>query len=219
MEANAPGTHFVRFQIMLNTFSASTRSNIRTRLNQLELRTLDSKEERSASVLVPLCNANGEASVLFTKRSDTVGTHKGQVSFPGGMVDKTDENGIATALRETEEEIGFPADQIEVLGCFHEARAITGVRVLPVIGYLPSLESIEDLNANRDEIDAIFTIRILDLVDPQKRYRQQLGPKTRAFVFDAGPFPVWGLTAYILEQVLRDALGLDISSTKEGSDL
>jgi nudix motif 8 len=203
---------------MMNTFSVSARLDIKTRLNQLDLRTLKREGERSASVLVPLCNVNKEASVLFTKRSDTVGTHKGQVSFPGGMADEADPNGIATALRETEEEIGFPVDQVEVLGCFHEARAITGVHVLPVIGFLPGLESIEDLKANQDEIDAIFTIGLADLVNPQKRYRQQLGPKTRAFVFDAGPFPVWGLTAYILEQVLRDALGISLSSKVESTD-
>jgi nudix motif 8 len=197
-------------------FSKNIRTNIRNRLAENAPRSLSLKWGRSAAVLVPLCDLEGQASVLFTKRSDTVGTHKGQVSFPGGMTDAHDENAIATALRETEEEIGFPAKRIEVLGLFHEARAITGVRVVPVIGYLQDLHSLAQLAHNKNEIDSIFALTITDLLAPEKRKRQTLGPRTRAFVFEAGPFPVWGLTAYILEQVLRDALGLPLPPAKEG---
>jgi len=102
----------------------------------------DSAGSRRASVLVPLCNRNGIASVLFTKRADTLSLHKvysthpcgtkairdlvrhqGEVSFPGGLEETADEgNVIKTALRETEEELGYGnARNMDVLGLWHDA--------------------------------------------------------------------------------------------------
>src|SRR5262245_38286134 len=69
-----------------------------------------------AAVLVPLIDVGEECTLLFTKRTETVETHKGQISFPGGVVDGTDLDPVHTALRETHEEIGIPAGSIETLG-------------------------------------------------------------------------------------------------------
>lgn len=164
---------------------------------------------RKAAVLVPLCHVAGQASVLFTRRSEKVGTHKGQVSFPGGMADEGDRDVEQTALRELEEEIGFPGARVHVLGRFHDARAITGVHVTPVVGFLGDVDP-GHLVPNPDEIDAIFTLTLEELVDPARRYEQYHGPRGPIPVFDAGPFPVWGLTAYILEGVLKEVLGIPL---------
>jgi hypothetical protein len=88
------------------------------------------KRRRTAAVLVALCNRNGEASVLFTVRSLTVGSHKGQVSFPGGhLVDG--ESPIEAALRETYEEIGHSIGPIRVLGTCQSIPSSTGTLVTP----------------------------------------------------------------------------------------
>ena len=199
---------------MTYQLTASVRMEIKRRLETLPQRRLTATSERSAGVLVPLCQVNGEASILFTKRSDRVGTHKGQVSFPGGMKDPGDASFIDTALRETEEEIGYPREAVDILGTFHEAQAITGVRVVPVIGFLKDLKDLESLRLSQAEIDQAFTLSLAEILDPTKRKRQQLGPRQSTFVFEAGPFPVWGLTAYILEQVVREALHLPFPSSQ-----
>jgi len=73
---------------------------LKARLKEQPRRALNSQSQKRAAVLVPLCNKNNIASLLFTLRSHDVSTHKGQVSFPGGIQDPTDTDCIHTALRE-----------------------------------------------------------------------------------------------------------------------
>jgi nudix motif 8 len=165
-------------------------------------------ELKRAAVLVPLCVVDGQPAVLFTKRTETVGTHKGQVSFPGGRVDPDDIDVVDTALRELHEEVGIARERVRVLGQLHEVMAITGVGVTPVVGFVGALR-VEELQMSAAEIDVGFTLRLDQLVDPNHRTAQTLGTRT-APLFTAGPHPVWGLTAWILDEVLRVGLGLPL---------
>lgn len=189
-------------------FDEEELSRIAARLSAIRPRRLKTAP-RDAAVLVTLCTQDGEPSVLFTKRSERVGTHKGQVSFPGGMVDDTDDGATFTALRELEEEIGFPRERVRVLGQFHEMQAITGVRVIPVVGFLGEIDP-GRLEPNEAEIDHVFALPFRDLVDPEKRYDQILGDRGPHPVFDAGPYPVWGLTAAILKEVLLEVFDIEL---------
>jgi nudix motif 8 len=155
--------------------------------------------------VVPLCHLGSKPAVLFTKRTEFVGTHKGQVSFPGGRVDPDDTDAVATALRELHEEVGIAPDRVRVLGSFHDVMAITGVAVTPVVGYVGTLD-IGSLNLSHEEIDEAFALSLDELVDPAHRRAQTLGTRV-APLFSAGPHPVWGLTAWILDEVLREGLG------------
>jgi nudix motif 8 len=124
---------------------------------------------KRASVVIPLCNVNGVASVLFQRRSDMVKTHKSQVCFPGGMVDEgVDASIIQTSLREMEEELGIPSEQTEVLGILRckwsEVAGMTGVAVTPVIGYIGELTELQ-LHPNYDEVEQVFSIPLEDLLD------------------------------------------------------
>lgn len=169
-------------------------------------------ELKRAAVLVPLCVVDGLPSVLFTKRTETVGTHKGQVSFPGGRVDPDDIDVVDTALRELHEEVGISRDRVRVLGQLHEVMAITGVGVTPVVGFVGALR-VEELQMSAAEIDVGFTLRLDQLVDPEHRTAQTLGTRT-APLFTAGPHPVWGLTAWVLDEVLRVGLGLPLPALR-----
>eukprot|EP01119_Soliformovum_irregulare_P018245 TRINITY_DN5554_c0_g1_i4.p1 TRINITY_DN5554_c0_g1~~TRINITY_DN5554_c0_g1_i4.p1 ORF type:complete len:131 (+),score=4.79 TRINITY_DN5554_c0_g1_i4:64-456(+) len=86
-------------------------------------------EHKKAGVLLPLCHprSNPVPSILFTLRSSKVGSHRGQVSFPGGKKDDNDDIMVACAIRETEEEIGFPRGQIRVLGLFDECMSVNNL--------------------------------------------------------------------------------------------
>lgn len=74
------------------------------------------EEKRSAAVLIPLCIHNDDVSLLYTLRTCDLTTHRGQVSFPGGMQDQNDKNLAETALRETQEELGIHPNDVVIWG-------------------------------------------------------------------------------------------------------
>ena len=180
---------------------------IRARLSALAARTIDGDIPRAA-VLVPLCIRNGAPAILFTKRTETVGTHKGQVSFPGGRRDPGDRDVVDTALRELHEELGIARDTVLVLGSFHELMSITGLVVAPVIGFIGDRTSLTDLAPSPAEIDAVFSLT-LDELQHHRAVRPLRSGRAGPW-YTAGPHPVWGLTGFITDEVLRDLLGVPI---------
>lgn len=102
---------------------------------------------RSASVLIPIVEDTGELFVLFTERARHMKNHAGQISFPGGGREGV-ETVLQTALREAEEEIGLPQNQVRPLGYLNQYPTISGFRVNPVVGivsgvYIPKLQTEE----------------------------------------------------------------------------
>ena len=163
---------------------------------------------RRASVVIPLCNVNGVASMLFERRSSKVRTHKQQVCFPGGMVDEgVDHTIIQTSLRELEEELGIPSSKTEVLGIlrcnWNEVASMTGIAVTPVVGYIGELNDLKQyLSPNPDEVEQLFTV-------PMERFLNKNHWEVKEFsapVFTGGPFVIWGLTAYLLEKFIKDVV-------------
>nr|XP_002129842.1 peroxisomal coenzyme A diphosphatase NUDT7 [Ciona intestinalis] len=137
-------------------------------LNRMKLHMEKYKEEtlkieksslKPAAVLVPLFEHEEELFVLLTKRTDKVGSHQGDVCFPGGKQDDTDDNIVATALRETWEEIGLKPSQVEVLGAMFPTVSYTRLLVTPVIGFIKDVQDVK-LNINTDEVDDIFACRL-----------------------------------------------------------
>lgn len=196
------------------TFDPTTRAQIRARLAALSVRRLKDVEKRAA-VLVPLCNVDGVPAVLFTKRTETVGTHKGQVAFPGGRVDPGDKDVVDTALRELEEEVGIARGGVDVLGVCHEVTAITGVGVSPVVGYVGDLV-VDHLKLQPAEAEMAFALPLTTLVDPQHRTLQSFPGFRSAPQFTGGPHRVWGLTAWILDEFLQEGLGLGLPVLSRG---
>ena len=93
---------------------------------------------KRAAVLIPLFKAESEYRVLFTKRTDTVEAHKGQISFPGGRIEQEDGSPLETALREADEEIGLSRKDVTVLGQMDDARTVSSNYIVhPFVGLIP----------------------------------------------------------------------------------
>lgn len=169
------------------------------------------KPVRGAAVLVPLCNRDGRASVLFTLRAASLTLHNSEVSFPGGMEDPEDDGDpVATARRETVEELGVSAASIRILGTYHQSLSKTKIPVTAVVGYLgdfngPDLR--QHLAVNEAEIADVFTLTLEQLLDQTKHeYRTYTSVSGRYKAFTAGPHPVWGLTAFIMDEALSELI-------------
>ena len=93
---------------------------------------------RRAAVLIPLFKADSEYRILFTKRTESVEAHKGQISFPGGRIEEEDGSPLETALREADEEIGLPRKDVTVLGRMDDARTLSSNYIVhPFVGLIP----------------------------------------------------------------------------------
>src|SRR5579872_6684196 len=99
---------------------------------------IDAEGVNRAAVVVPLLFKRDEPHVLFTQRSQEVLTHKGHISFPGGMVEPEDGGPAAAALRETEEEVGIPRDQVRLLGQMDDSMTGSATFVItPFVAVVP----------------------------------------------------------------------------------
>lgn len=156
-----------------------------------------------AAVLIPLVVRANAVELLLTKRTEKVETHKGQVSFPGGMADTTDTNLIATALREADEEIGLPATHVEVLGLLDDMATPTGFVITPVVGIVAALP---ELHINADEVEEIFYVALEFFADPangRAEVREFQGRSREVWFYDCGNHLVWGATAMIIRSLLQ----------------
>lgn len=153
---------------------------------------------RPAAVLVPLVARPEGIQVLLTRRTDHLSDHAGQISFPGGRVEADDESAAITALRETEEEIGLPRHQVELLGALREYFIPTGYRVVPVVGWItPPF----DLAPDSSEVAEIFEAPLDYFFDPARHILQQDVKSGRLRQYYAIPWHhhnIWGATAGML---------------------
>jgi 8-oxo-dGTP pyrophosphatase MutT (NUDIX family) len=129
-------------------------------------RPLPGTERKSAAVLVPLLRHGGELRVLYTRRSDRIRSHRGEVAFPGGRFDRRDPHLLAAALREAYEEVGIEPQAVDVLGSFEPRRTYsTDILVTPFIGMV---HGSPELRPDPKEVAEIFDVPIRALSD--RRY-------------------------------------------------
>ena len=161
-------------------------------------------EPRPAAVLVPLVVHDGDVRVLLTERTAHLTDHAGQISFPGGRVEEGDEGPVATALRETEEEIGLAARAVEVLGVLPEYSTVTGYRVTPVVGLV---ERPFSLTLDAFEVSEAFEVPLAFLMDPAHHERRLVTLSGHSRTFYAIPYAatrryfIWGATAAMLRNL------------------
>jgi 8-oxo-dGTP pyrophosphatase MutT (NUDIX family) len=166
-------------------------------------RTVEIAGFHRAAVLVPIILAKGPPEVLLTQRTEDVETHKGQVSFPGGMVDEGDADIVHTALRETEEEVGIPRGDIQTLGMLDDLPTPTGFVITPVVGILTTLPQ---LTPNPREVAEVFRLPFAFFADPANgRHEMKYfrGAMQEVWYYECGGRIVWGATAMIIRSLLR----------------
>ncbi len=171
-----------------------------------ELDLSDGKNLKCAAVLIPLLWHEGEWHLLYTRRTDRVESHKGQVSFPGGACDEGETTPEQTALREADEEIGLDPGDVKVLGRLSTMITITYLRVTPVVGVIkwPAV-----FKVGEHEVARIFTIPLGWLANPLNRWQFER-PGTDRTLIAYHPYDgelLWGATARMTVDFLK-VLGL-----------
>ena len=173
-------------------------------------RLFEGRQRAAASVLVPLVERAGGLTVLLTERNANLRDHAGQISFPGGRAEAGDADAVATALRETEEEVGLARQHIEVLGRLPEYRTVTYYDVTPVIALVrPPFQ----LQLDAQEVAAAFEVPLAFLMNPanHQRHSFELGGYRREFLSmpwprsdgSGEPHLIWGATAAMLRNLYR----------------
>jgi len=162
---------------------------------------------RPAAVLVPIVDRPQGTTVLLTQRTDHLDHHPGQVSFPGGGVEDHDENAVAAALRETEEEIGLARSYVEVIGSLDLYRTGTGFEITPIVGLVrPGFT----LTLDEFEVAEAFEVPLDFVLDPANHKRESRfwrGEQRHYYVFPHDDYFIWGATAGMLVNLydrLRD---------------
>ena len=161
---------------------------------------------KCAAVLIPLAWHDDEWHLLYTRRTDRVESHKGQVSFPGGACDEGETTPEQTALREAEEEIGLDPKDVRVLGRISNMITITYFRVTPVVGVIkwPAV-----FRVGEHEVARIFTIPLKWLANPSNRWEFEMPGRNRRLIA-YHPYDgelLWGATARMTVDFLK-VLGL-----------
>ena len=156
---------------------------------------------RRAAVLAPLFVKEKDLWLLFTKRTDKVLAHPGQVSFPGGAHETADGSLLETALRETREEIGLPPEQVIVLGALSPIVTVTNFYVEPFVAAIPQPSALE---FSKDEIEELWEIPVSALLNPTAvEERSFPGREEPVLFYHYGQKTVWGATARILSELLE----------------
>jgi 8-oxo-dGTP pyrophosphatase MutT (NUDIX family) len=157
---------------------------------------------RPAAVLVPLTQRNGELHMLLTERTQTVTDHPGQVAFPGGMAEPEDPDLVYTALRESDEEVGLKAEQVEVIGFLPAQAVISGYAVMPVVGfYANDFEPVIDPR----EVGSVFEVPLAYLLDASNMTRvdrEKNGVILATYEYQYDGHRIWGATALMIRMLV-----------------
>src|ERR1051325_993473 len=155
---------------------------------------------RPAAVLVPVVE-HAEPTVLLTQRAQHLPNHPGQISFPGGKIEASDQTPLGAALRETEEEIGLDRQAVTPLGYLDLYMTTLGYRIVPVIARVKPGFS---LTLNTAEVDATFEVPLAFLMNQanvQRHSRDWQGLTRHYYAITFGERYIWGVTAGILRNL------------------
>lgn len=165
---------------------------------------VDHREFRPASVLIPFFKENNQWQILYIRRTDTVAHHKGQVAFPGGAAEDGDASPVATALRETSEEVGISSGDVQVIGQMGQMLTITDFLITPVVGIIPWPYKI---TLQQNEVVRAFSVPLSWLSDPrnhQVRMHNLMGNEVPVIFFDHYDGELlWGITAQITLKLIQ----------------
>jgi len=156
-----------------------------------------------AAVILPIYYKQGQYYILFTKRTEKVREHKGEISFPGGAYEERDETLVNTALRECAEEIGLMADEIEVVGELDDTVTVTSNYIVSAfVGFIPWPHA---LKVDQREIEEIIEVPVSALLDKGCLSEETAiidGKAITLYFYHYQGRVIWGATARILNQFL-----------------
>lgn len=176
---------------------------VRQALADHPCRRLECGALRPAAVLLLFYPAPEGETILFTRRSEHLPHHAGEISFPGGRSENNDGDRLATALRETEEEMGIAPDDVTVLGRLDDFISVYGYHVVPFVGTIPAGYP---YRVNHREIAEVIELPVAQLADPTIYHTEDWEHGGRFFpvcFFTLEGHRVWGLTGAILRQFLQ----------------
>jgi 8-oxo-dGTP pyrophosphatase MutT (NUDIX family) len=157
---------------------------------------------RAAAVMVPLTKVNNEWQILYTRRTDIVEHHKGQVSFPGGATDPEDLNPEDTALREAGEEVGLKRGDVKVLGTLGEMLTVTNFLITPIVAVFPWPYV---FTVHTIEVDRVFMLPLRWLAN-RDNWQEFIRKETKRSMISYYPYDselLWGVTARITVEFIR----------------
>jgi 8-oxo-dGTP pyrophosphatase MutT (NUDIX family) len=160
-------------------------------------------DRAAAAVLVPIVNRNGALSVLLTRRTDHLAQHAGQVSFPGGRSEAGDADAVATALRETHEEVGIDSALVVPFGYLDALETVSGFCVTPVVAWL---DAAYHAQPDPHEVAEVFEVPLEFFLVPAnlRRLRIEYRGRPREVLEFARAGPrIWGATATMLLNLVR----------------
>jgi 8-oxo-dGTP pyrophosphatase MutT (NUDIX family) len=153
---------------------------------------------KPAAVLAAIVNRSPNPTIILTQRTAHLKKHAGQISFPGGGVEPQDEHHVATALRETEEEIGLAPEHVTLLGRLPLYETSTAYGVTPIVGWV---EPPFDLKIDAFEVDEVFEVPLafaLDRSNYVKETSMRDGIERWFYVLPYENRYIWGATAGML---------------------
>lgn len=174
-------------------------------LQQKILKSLGRSQWMEAAVLVPYFKENNDKHLIFTKRTDHLEHHKGQICFPGGVKDHEGESLWETALRECEEEIGLKRELITLVTQLKPQITPTGFLVTPFVG---EIKKPENWISNPSEIAEIFSVPVSHLKDPKNsRFVTRTWENVEFFEphFEYLHHDIWGMTGRVVCEFLEIA--------------
>jgi len=174
---------------------------IRKALELIQPRVISDSLLAGAAVLIPIIESDSGLLLLFTRRTETVRFHKGQISFPGGAQDGS-EPLETTAVRETEEETGVLPEKLRILGRFHDYLSSSNYRVTPFVALVsPDAQFVP----NPAEVAYLIRVPLRFFLEnqPECRMMQRRGQKTAVYFYRHGDDVIWGLTARIVKEFVE----------------
>lgn len=162
---------------------------------------IDAPQHRRACVLIPLIRNGAGWSILFTRRSENLASHSGQISFPGGSVE-SGESLEDAAIREAEEEVGIPRLHVELIGRLDDVVTHSGFLVAPFAGVIHERVDYVMQEAEVVEVFEVPIEALLDVRNPEVRYVPFRRKEYPAYFYRYGRYEIWGLTGRMLKAFL-----------------
>lgn len=185
----------------MSRFNDQSLERLREILKRRPAIEIDAPEYRRACVLVPLILNDGQWSILFSRRSESLAAHSGQIAFPGGAVEQG-EALEAAAVREAEEEVGLRADAVELIGRLDDLVTNSGFLVAPFVGVIR--ERIEYV-LHEAEVTEVFEVpvdAVLDVTQPEVHFVTFRDQQYPVYSYRYRDYEIWGLTGRMLKSFL-----------------